>query len=349
MEIIIVIGFVLVILAGLGTGTAGWPFKRIKDLHFEQFLFVFALTGFLLFPWLVVVCFVPDPVSVIAAVGLKQLLLSNLLSMCWGVANVLSLICIVKIGAAISGAVLSALGMSVGMVMPMILKGSGVFGHAPDLFSKPGILILVGILIIIVGILFVGFSGIEREKILNAGSNPVKSGQSSGAFLKGLAMAVLAGVLSCGLSLAFVYSQGPVIEAVKLQGASDVVASITVWALGIFAGALVNLLYAVYVMTSKGTWNLLFSRKEELISGTLLGLQFFIAIVLMGRGMVFLGAMGASVGFGIQQSMQVVGSQLVGFIGGEWKGVGGKPRNRMYWGLIIILIAVLVFSYSNTI
>jgi hypothetical protein len=65
--------------------------------------------------------------------------------------------------------------------------------------------------------------------------------------------------------------------------------------------------------------------------------------------MVFLGAMGASVGFGIQQSMQVVGSQLVGFIGGEWKGVGGKPRNRMYWGLIIILIAVLVFSYSNTI
>jgi hypothetical protein len=86
-----------------------------------------------------------------------------------------------------------------------------------------------------------------------------------------------------------------------------------------------------------------------LISGALLGLQFFIAIVLMGRGMVFLGAMGASIGFGIQQSLQVVGSQLVGFVGGEWKGVNGKPRRKMYWGLIIILIAVFIFSYSNTI
>lgn len=345
----IIIGFVLVVIAGLGTGTAGWPFKKIKDLHFEPFLFVFAITGLILLPWLVVLFFVPDPMSVIAAVGLKQLLISNLLSMCWGVANVLSMICIIKIGAAISGAVLSALGMSVGMLMPMILKGSGVFGNAADLISKPGILILVGIFIIIFGIILISISGIEREKILNTGNNAVKSGQSSGKFINGLALTVLAGILSCGLSLAFVYSQGPIVEAVKLQGVSDVAASITVWALGIFAGALVNLLYAVYVMTRKGTWNLLFSRKDELISGSLLGLQFFIAIVLMGRGMVFLGAMGASVGFGIQQSMQVVGSQLVGFVGGEWKGVNGKHRRKMYWGLIIILIAVFVFSYSNTI
>ena len=345
----ILIGLVLVVIAGLGTGTAGWPFKTIKDLHFEQFLFVFAITGLILLPWLVVLFYVPDPVSVIAAVGLKQLLISNLLSMCWGVANVLSMICIIRIGAAISGAVLSALGMSVGMIMPMILKGSGVFGNAPDLISKPGILIFVGILIIIVGIILISISGVEREKMLNIGNNPVKSGQSSRNFLTGLALAVLAGVLSCGLSLAFVYSQGPIVEAVKLQGVSDVVASISVWALGIFAGAMVNLLYAVYEMTSKGTWNLLFSRKDELISGSLLGLQFFIAIVLMGRGMVFLGAMGASVGFGIQQSLQVVGSQLVGFVGGEWKGVNGKPRKMMYLGLIIILIAVIVFSYSNII
>jgi hypothetical protein len=345
----ILIGLVLVVIAGLGTGTAGWPFKTIKDLHFEPFLFVFALTGLILLPWLVVLFFVPDLATVIAAVGLKQLLISNLLSMCWGVANVLSMICIIRIGAAISGAVLSALGMSVGMIMPMILKGSGVFGNAPDLISKPGILIFVGILIIIVGIILISISGVEREKALNTGRNSVKSGQSSGNFLTGLALSVLAGVLSCGLSLAFVYSQGPIIEAVKLQGVSDVVASISVWALGIFAGALVNLFYAVYVMTKKKTWNQLFSRKDELISGALLGLQFFIAIVLMGRGMVFLGAMGASIGFGIQQSLQVVGSQLVGFVGGEWKGVSGKPRIKMYWGLIIILIAVFIFSYSNTI
>lgn len=93
----------------------------------------------------------------------------------------------------------------------------------------------------------------------------------------------------------------------------------------------------------------MFSRKDELLYGSLISLQFFISIVFMGRGMVFLGALGASIGFGIQQSLQVAGNQLVGFVGGEWKGVNGQPRKLMYAGLAIILIAVIVFSYSNSI
>ncbi len=345
----ILFGFVLVILAGLGTGTAAWPLKKIKDLHFEQYLFVFAFTALILFPWLVVLFNVPDLAAVIKGAGLKPLLISNLLSMSWGIANILYLVCVIRIGAALTGAVLSALGMSVGIVMPMVLKGSGLFSHAPDLMSKAGILISIGILIIVTGIILVSLAGFEREKVLNTGNNPVKTGQPSGSFQKGFVLAVLAGILSCGLSLAFVYSQGPVIEIVKQQGAGDVTANITVWALGVLGGALINIFYAVYLMARKGTWNLLFSRKDELLYGSMIGLQFFISIVFMGRGMVFLGALGASVGFGIQQSMQVVGNQLVGFAGGEWKGVNGKPRKTMYLGLVIILIAVIVFSYCDTI
>ena len=41
----ILIGLVLVVLAGLGTGTVAWPMKKIKELHFEQYLFVFMLRG----------------------------------------------------------------------------------------------------------------------------------------------------------------------------------------------------------------------------------------------------------------------------------------------------------------
>ncbi len=345
----IVFGFVLVILAGLGVGSGAWPVKIIKDFRFEQYLFVFALTGLILFPWLVVLFNVPDLVAVIHGTGLKPLLISNLFSVGWGVANILYTICVLRIGAALTGAVLSALGMSIGMVMPLMLKGSGLFSKSPDLISRPGILICIGILVIIVGIILVSMAGFEREKVLNAAKHQVKAGQPSGGFLKGLILVVVAGILSCGLSLAFVYSQGPVIEAVKLQGVNDITANITVWALGIFGGALVNLLYPVYLLTRNKSWNLLFSRKDEALCASLVGLQFFISIVLMGRGMVLLGVLGASIGFGIQQSMQVFGNQLVGFIGGEWNGVYGSPRKKMYMGLAIIIIAVLIFSYSNTI
>ena len=43
----------------------------------------------------------------------------------------------------------------------------------------------------------------------------------------------------------------------------------------------------------------------------------------MGKGMLLLGVLGASVGFGIQQAMQMTGTQLLGFISG---GAARCPR-----------------------
>lgn len=342
------VGFIFVILSGLGIGTTAWPFKILKDIHFEQYLFIYMLTGIVIFPWVVVWLNVPDLISIIKSVGLIPLLVSNLLSISWGIANVLYLVCVIKIGAALTGAILSALGMSVGVIMPMIIKGSGSFYNTPDLLSKSGVLIFTGLIVIVIGIMFVSKAGFDREKVLKIGNNVIKNRQSSGKFLQGLLLVILAGILSSGLSLAFVYSQGPIIEAVKQQGIGEITANIAVWALGILGGALVNIFYAVYLMSRKKTWRLLFTRKDELVFGTLAGLQFIISIIFMGRGMVLLGVLGASVGFGIQQSLQIIGNQLVGFVGGEWKGVNGKPRRTMYLGLAIIFIAVIIFSYCNT-
>ncbi len=138
-------------------------------------------------------------------------------------------------------------------------------------------------------------------------------------------------------------------EAVKQQGVGEITANFTVWALACVGGALVNILYAVFWMTKKKTWNLLFIRKDEFICGALFGAQFLVSVILMGRGMVLLGILGASVGYGIQQSMQVIGNQVVGFVGGEWLGVKGKPRKTMYLALGIIFLAVIILAYSNTV
>src|SRR6478735_1408087 len=144
----ILLGLLLVALAGLGTGTATWPMKKIKNLHFEQYLLVLMFTGIILYPWLVVLFNIPDPAEIVRKVGLKTLLISNLLSVCWGIANVLYLVCAVRIGAALTGAILSATGMSVGVIMPMIFKGSGMFNNAPGLFSPAGLVIMAGLFVI---------------------------------------------------------------------------------------------------------------------------------------------------------------------------------------------------------
>ena len=78
------------------------------------------------------------------------------------------------------------------------------------------------------------------------------------------------------------------------------------------------------------------------------GVQFCLAVVLAGKGMVLLGALGASVGAGIQQAMQMVGGQGLGFLSGEWRGVFGRPRWQMYVAIVLLLVAMIVMAYANT-
>jgi hypothetical protein len=73
-----------------------------------------------------------------------------------------------------------------------------------------------------------------------------------------------------------------------------------------------------------------------------------IAVALGNKGMLLLGALGASVGAGIQQAMQMVGGQGLGFMSGEWKGVDGTPRRQMYVAIVLLLIAAVIMAYSNT-
>lgn len=348
MELSILLGFLLVTIAGFGTGTIAWPIKLIKDFHFEAYLFAFMFTGVILIPWLVLVMTVPRPLELIQTVGEKPLLISNAFSMCWGLANVIYLICVVRIGAALTGALLSAFGMSCGVLLPMIIKGSGLFQYAPSLFSPTGTVILSGLVVMVVGVVLVSKAGFEREAYLQREDAGVRKQRASGNFLQGLLLVILAGVLSCGISLAFVYSQDTIIQAVTSQGNGDISANFSVWALGMLGGGAVNVGYAMYLLSKRNTWHLIFSGKNEAVFGMLVGIQFIASIVAMGKGMLLLGSLGASVGFAIQQSMQIMGNQVIGFAGGEWKDVAGRARKVMYIALLVILFAVSILAFSTT-
>ena len=44
----------------------------------------------------------------------------------------------------------------------------------------------------------------------------------------------------------------------------------------------------------------------------------------------------------------MTGTQLLGFLSGEWKGVRGKPRHQMYLAIAIFLVAACLMAYGNT-
>ena len=87
----------------------------------------------------------------------------------------------------------------------MIFKGSGRFQDAPDLGSRAGMAVFVGVAVLLAGVVFAAVAGFGRDRALK------KLQQTSGGFLGGLIMAVISGVLSSFMAFVFVYSQDPTI------------------------------------------------------------------------------------------------------------------------------------------
>ncbi|MGD0896595.1 MAG: L-rhamnose/proton symporter RhaT [Thermoguttaceae bacterium] len=409
MDLTTILGALVVAAAGLVMGSGAWPYKLMRKFQFEHWWFVGMLVGLVVMPWTIVLLGCPDAFQALSSVPVSAIVLGNLFSLGWGVANVLCGLCYVRIGVALTGAILAGLGVSVGAIVPLVFKGSGLFRDAADLGSPAGIAVLAGVGVMLVGVVVASIAGFGRDRALQ------KSRAIGGGFLGGLIMTVVAGVLSSFMAFVFVYSQGPIVAqfsrvapeqtiqvaiegreelsgdrrvggngaiaigslgSVQVGGISaaaaaerikerlaehrlggppsvrvetgSIPATFAVFAVGLLAGALVNVGYAAYLLTRNQSWNVFAESGRELVLAIVIGVNFSLAVALMGKGMLLLGALGASIGFGIQQAMQMTGAQALGFVSGEWRGVEGKPRVQMYVAIAILIAAASILAYGNT-
>ncbi|MHB9036797.1 MAG: L-rhamnose/proton symporter RhaT [Armatimonadota bacterium] len=341
MTNVMILGAVVVALAGLIQGSGGWPMKLLKKFQFEHWWFLAMFGGLIVIPWAITLIGCPNAFDAYRSVPLHTIILSNACALSWGIANLLCGLCLVRIGFALTGALMTGLGVSLGVTIPMIVKGSGLFKDAPDIGSTAGKTVLVGVAIMLLAVIFAAFAGFGRDRALQ------KMEKKSGSFLTGMIMAICGGILSCGISFAFVYSQGPIVTAMQAQGASLIPANFAVWAVGLLGGALINVTYPMYLMTKNKSWGVLTTSWKECALSCIIAVNFSVGIAAMGWGMLLLGALGASVGFGIQQAMQMTGNQGVGFISGEWRGVNGKPRYQIYASIALLLVASIIMAYAN--
>jgi hypothetical protein len=403
------LGVFVVGLAGLIMGSGAWPYKLMRKFQFEHWWFIGNLVGLVIIPWTITLVGCPNAIEGLRAVPAAALIKANLFATGWGVANVLCGLCYLRIGMALTGAILAGLGVCVGTVVPMVFKGSGLFKNAADLGSPAGLVVLGGVAVMLIGVVLAALAGFGRDRELK------KLHATCGGFAGGLIMTVIAGVLSAGMAFAFVYSQGPIIAnlsivrpdsaitvsvaghnelpgkydvrsdgtiqmngvgAIAVGGMSaldaahrvgerlvtggaagdpevrietgSIVPVFAVYAVGLFAGAVLNLAYAVYLLTRNRSWHVFTESWKEAGLALIIGINSSLAVVLVGKGMLLLGALGASVGWGIQQAMQMTGSQAVGFVSGEWRGVLGTPRRQMYLAIAILIIAAAIMAYGNT-
>ena len=176
----LVSGLVVTALAGLIMGTSPWPLKLLRRFQYEHFAFVSMLVALVVLPWAITLGCCPRPLAALHQIDLQVLLRANGFTLCWGIAQVLALLCFIRIGVSLTYGILCSLGAAVGVLTPMVFKASGVFAKSPDLLSGPGLIVVAGVAVLVVGVTLAAWAGVGRERL---GASPDRARRRAAADL----------------------------------------------------------------------------------------------------------------------------------------------------------------------
>src|SRR6202795_1107844 len=177
-------GIGMVTLAGILQGSFAAPMKRMPAWRWENSWLLFALSGLIIFPWIVNFASVPNVTSVYAGASPSVLIKVLLFGLLWGVGSTLFGLAISRVGLALGFALILGITASFGSLIPMAIL------HPEELLLKRGIALIVGSIIMVLGLVFLALAGRTREHDLGGGS-----GARSG-FTGGLLICIFSGIFS---------------------------------------------------------------------------------------------------------------------------------------------------------
>ncbi len=342
------LGFVAVFFSGFIGGFAPLPIKYMRRFRYEHWGLLASFLAFLAIPAGALFAICPDVRGALADLPARPMLVANLLSFAWGVANILYLLSLVKIGFSLGQGILAGIAIPMGVVVPMVVKGSGAFSSAPALGSLAGIVICTGVVVMVASVAMISRAGFGKERSL-AGRGISANGR--GGFAAGLAMSVVAGILSIGISFSFVYTQDPIGRVFAAHGVAERDIPTAVRIMTLLGGTAVNLAYPLFLLFKNRSWGVFFGKgawREAILAVPFAGLTI-ISFAMGSSGMIMMGALGSSVGFGVNQAMQIFSSQCIGLAFGEWKGVEARFTRLMLAALALMLVGIAVISAGQAV
>ncbi len=326
--------------AGVLQGLFAVPMKFARDWHYENIWLVFALTGLVLFPWILTFATVPNVAGIYAHTSKNTLAAVVGFGILWGVGATLTGLGLNMLGIGLGLAIILGLSASVGSLVPLLVL-------TPEKLGTPqGRFYLIGTAVMLVGIGVAARAGALRDKARTPFMD--QSTKVKGSFLVGLFVAITAGLLSSALNFCYAFGAGALVQA-REMGVSQVWISNVVAAPATTGGFVANCCYCLYLLRKNGSafrFGLMQSRWNWL-HGTLMGAFWFGGLALYGVGVSRMGTFGTVVGWPLLMGTIIVTSNAAGIATGEWKGARSVVRGYLLGGMLIILIALWILSLAQ--
>lgn len=334
-------GIAFALLGGVVQGAMLWPLKFTQKWAWENTWLGFSTVGYLLAPWTLALATAPHLLKVLNDVKPHTLALTFLLGVGWGLGNLLFGLGIAILGLGLGYTIILGLTVSEGTLVPLMAL-------APEeVFTRRGLILINGVVVIIVGTAVCSFAGKFRERKLGTAA-PQRGAMAQRSYALGLCVCVLAGVLLPFGNLALTFGSEIKTYASNV-GASTLGSVNALWAVATLPLFFCSGAYCLFLLRRNrtfekfqcpGTWH-------YWVLATLAGVAQMAGIAFYGFGAAYLGKLGTSIGFPLLMSSMIMTANALGLVSGEWKGAGGKSAGVMAVGLIVLLCAIFLIGYGN--
>lgn len=337
----ILIGLLIIALGSFGQSSSYVPIKKVREWSWENFWMMQGIFAWLVFPLLGALIAVPEDSSLFALLGEGGALKSVIYGALWGVGGLTFGLSMRYLGVALGQSISLGTCSAFGTLLPALFAGT-------DLLHGQGLILLIGVAVTLVGIAVIGYAGSLRAA--NMTEEEKRAAIRDFALTKGLAVALLAGVMSACFALGL-DAGTPIKEAAAAQGVAPLYAGLPVILLVTFGGFLTNAAYCIWQNVHNHSAheyrdvngrtlvnNLLFCA----LAGLLWYSQFF--GLEMGKSFLTDHPLLIAFSWSILMSLNVLFSNFWGLVLKEWKGCGVKTYITLAVGLLILLVSIFIPS-----
>lgn len=311
------------------------PFKKVKNWSWETMWAVAGMFSWILLPWTISIWLLPDFAGYYSSFSLSTLVPVFLFGAMWGIGNIGYGLTMRYLGMSMGIGIAIGITLVVGTLMTPILQGK--FGEL--LASTGGKFTLLGVVIAVIGVGIVSYAGLLKERVL---------GQTTEEFnlKKGLALAIMCGIFSSGMSFAMAAAV-PMHEKAAELGVNALYVALPSYVVIMGGGALINLGYC-FTRLKLNSGGISLKQDMSLVKPMLITNLIFSAIGgMMWYFQFFFYAWGhanipAEYGFMswmLHMSFYVLCGGIVGLVLKEWKGIGKNPVKVLVIGCLVIVLA----------
>lgn len=310
------------------------PIEKVKKWSWET---TWAFAGFfswILLPIGVSLILLPDFQAFYSGIDGSVLMKAFLFGCMWGIGNIGYGLTMRYLGMSLGIGVAIGVTLVVGTLVPPIVHGQVMYLLA----SRSGLFTIAGIILALAGIAVVSWAGHQKEQRLGVRTEEFD-------VKKGLALAVLCGIFSSGMSFA-IDAARPMALAAQHAGVKPLYAALPSYVIIMGGGALVNFLYCFVRLGYRKDLSL---RRDLSEKGSTLakngamaasgGIMWYLQFFFYAWGAANIPAHLSFANWMLHMSLYVLFGGIVGLALGEWRQARGRPVRLLWAGMVIIIIA----------